>query len=73
MPGHLSVNPMVKTYDELQRSIKRMENYLDMNHMILSDDDKESIQIMIEGMQKAVRQIPEQFRITRHYQVKGKN
>lgn len=72
MPGHLSVNPMVKTYDELQRSIKRMENYLDMNHLILSDDDKESIQIMIEGMQKAIRQIPEQFRITRHHQIKKK-
>ena len=72
MPGHLQTHPYTKSFDELQRSIKRMENYLDMNHLILSDDDKESIQIMIEGMEKAVRQIPEQFRVTRHYQIKKK-
>lgn len=73
MAGHLSVNPLVKTFDELQRSVKRMETYLDMNYMIIPDEDKESIQIMIESMNKALRQIPEEFRVTRHFQVKKKN
>jgi uncharacterized protein YsxB (DUF464 family) len=70
MAGHLRVNPLVKSFDELQRTEKRMENYLDMFHLTLSDDEKESIQILLEGVKKALKQIPEEFRVTRHFQKK---
>jgi uncharacterized protein YsxB (DUF464 family) len=49
-----------------------MNTYLDMNFKILSDEEKEQIQIMIEGMEKAVRCVPEEYRITKHFQYKEK-
>jgi uncharacterized protein YsxB (DUF464 family) len=73
MAGQLLKHPYYRTFDELQRSIKRMETYLDMNSRILSDDEQESIRIMLEGMQKALRQVPEEYRITKHFQYKDKD
>jgi hypothetical protein len=73
MPGHLSTHPFIKSYDELQRSVKRMENYLDTNSAILSDDMQLQIQVMIESMEKAIRCIPESYRVTRHFQIKHKD
>jgi uncharacterized protein YsxB (DUF464 family) len=68
MAGHLKTHPYYKTFDEAQRSEKRMRTYLDMNWMLLSDEEKEKIQIMIEALQKAVQQVPEDYQITRHFQ-----
>lgn len=67
MAGPLVTHPMTKTFDELQRSLKRMEIYLDQNFSILSDDAKQSVYIMIEGMKKALDQIPEEHRLTKHH------
>jgi hypothetical protein len=72
MAGQLAKHPYYRSYDELQRSIKRMNTYLDMNHHILSDEEKESIAIMVEGMEKALRQVPDEFRVTKHFQYKDK-
>lgn len=72
MAGALQKHPYYKTFDELQRSIKRMETYLDMNFHLLSDDEKDSIQIMIEKMQVALGQIPDEYRVTKHFQYKDK-
>lgn len=73
MPGHLRTNPLTKTYDEVQRSIKRLENHLDINHSILSDEQKERIMKMLEGLNKALNQIPQENRVTRHHQLKQKD
>lgn len=72
MPGQLSSHPFTKSYDELQRSIKRMENYLDTNSMMLTDEMQTQIRIMVESMEKAVRCIPESHRVTRYFQLKNK-
>lgn len=67
MAGQLQVHPYKKTYDELQRSVKRMEIFLDQYYELISDDEKEKIAIMIEGMEKAIRCIPEDYRLTKHH------
>jgi uncharacterized protein YsxB (DUF464 family) len=72
MAGQLQTHPYFRTFDELQRSIKRMRTYLDMNWDILPDDEKDSIQIMIEKMEVAERQVPEKYRVTKHFQYKDK-
>jgi hypothetical protein len=43
-----------------------------MNWDILPDDEKDSIQIMIEKMEVAERQVPEKYRVTKHFQYKDK-
>jgi hypothetical protein len=73
MAGQLQQHPYLRTFDELQRSIKRMETYLDINSHLLSDGEQEGIRIMIEGMVKAIRQIPSSYKITKHFQYKDKN
>lgn len=73
MAGTLQKHPYFKSYDELQRSQKRMNTYLDINSHILSDEEQESIRIMLEGIEKALRQVPQDYRITKHYQYKDKN
>lgn len=72
MAGQLQIHPYLRTYDELQRSIKRMKTFLDMNWDLLPDNEKEGIQIMIEKMQTALNQVPEKHRITKHFQYKDK-
>lgn len=72
MAGQLRTHPYYRTFDEVQRSIKRMETYLDMNSRILSDEEQEGIRIMLEGLHKALRQVPEEYRVTKHFQYKDK-
>ena len=68
MAGHLLKHPYYRTFDEAQRSEKRMRTYLDMNWTLLPDDEKERIQVMIEALNKVVRNTPEEYQITRHFQ-----
>lgn len=72
MSGPLQRHPYLRTYDDLDRSIKRMKNYLDTNWELIPEDEKEGIQIMVEKMQVAINQIPEKHRLTRHFQYKDK-
>jgi uncharacterized protein YsxB (DUF464 family) len=65
MPGPIKTHPFMKSYDELQRSINRMNTYLDMYYEIIPDDEKESIQIMVEKMEWAIKQIPDKYRVSR--------
>ena len=68
MAGHLQKHPYYRSWDELQRTEKRMRTYLDMNFSILPDDEKESINILLEAVEKAKRFIPDEYQVTRHFQ-----
>jgi molecular chaperone DnaK (HSP70) len=67
MAGQLNTNPYLKTYDELQRSIKRMETYLNINDHLLSHNEKAALESMINQMNKALDKIPDEFRKTKHH------
>lgn len=66
MAGHLSMNPFVKSHDEMTRSKKRMESYMKVNFHLLSTEQKNQVQGMIENLQKAINYIPEEFQIERY-------
>lgn len=72
MENQLKTHPFQKTFNETSRSINRMNNYLDVFFEELSDDDKERIHKVIEGLEKALNNIPEEHRLTRHEQLKRK-
>lgn len=67
MAGQLSINPYTKSYDELQRSIKRMQTYLEINNNLLEENQKIHIKLMIDNMKNAIEFIPPEFRITKHH------
>jgi hypothetical protein len=67
MAGQLQTNPYLKTFDELQRSIKRMETYLKLNDDLLKDEEKATLRIMIDNMQQAILQIPVRYKVTKHF------
>jgi uncharacterized protein YsxB (DUF464 family) len=73
MAGHLQIHPFYKSWDELQRTHKRMKNYLDMNFNLLDEEGKERLQIMLEGIEKAMHCVPEDYRVTKHHYTKEKN
>jgi hypothetical protein len=66
MAGQLNTNPYLKTFDELQRSIKRMETYLNINDHLLSHNEKVALSSMIHHMDVALNKIPDEFRKTKH-------
>jgi hypothetical protein len=72
MPGPLQTNPYLKSYDELRRTLLRMETFLDANSFILDDEQQERIRIMCEGIQKAINAIPEEFHVTKWHQQRKK-
>lgn len=71
MAGQLQTHSYVKTYDELQRSIKRMENYQEVYKLDISKMEKESLKNLIVLMKQATNQIPEHHRTTRFKRNKG--
>lgn len=65
MAGHTTKHPYLKTYDELTRSVNRMKTYLDIYWDAISDEEKESIQIIIEKLEVSIRQIPGKYHVSR--------
>lgn len=66
MSGHLQQNPFIKSFDELVRSRKRMENYLAINAQLLSSEQRSRVEGMIENLQQAINYIPDEFQIERY-------
>jgi hypothetical protein len=66
LAGQLSINPYLKSFDELQRTKKRMQNYLDINSHLLSDEEEASIEQLIIFVGQALSLIPQEFRKTKH-------
>lgn len=67
MAGQLRTHPYFKTYDELQRSIKRMKTYREMNETLLEVVDQNRLDKMIEHMEEALSRVPEKYHVTKHY------
>jgi hypothetical protein len=67
MAGQLSTNPFMKTYDELQRSLKRMETYLDINRSVIPAELVNRIERMAEAMEAAIEEIPYEYHVTKHH------
>jgi prophage maintenance system killer protein len=72
MPGHLKTNPFLKTYDEAQRSHKRMLTFLETNGFALSKDLQDSVKKIVEALDTVINEIPEEFRVTKHYYTRKK-
>jgi hypothetical protein len=72
MAGPLKTHPYYKTYDELQRCIKRMENYILINKSMLDITEINRIQRMIEHMQESLNRIPEEYHVTKYKQYQEK-
>ena len=72
MAGHLQTHPYYRTWDEVQRSTKRMQHHLDTNRDILPTDEQEAISILIESLETALKQVPEKYRLTKHHQRRRK-
>lgn len=72
MAGHSQTHPYLKSYDELIRTNKRMQQYLDTYFEMIPDDEKESIQIMMEKIRVAINQIPKKYHVSRWNQFKDK-
>jgi hypothetical protein len=66
MAGALKTHPYYKSWDELQRSIKRMENYITINGNLLDQKELTAIQFMIHHMKEAIERVPEDYRLTKH-------
>jgi hypothetical protein len=66
MAGQLQINPLLKTYDELQRSHKRMETYLNINKHLLDEQAQKNLEEMLFHMDEALLRIPGDFRKTKH-------
>lgn len=70
----IETNPLTKTYDELQRSQKRMERYLEMFRFKLDEQEIKDSKEIIEGLKNActlvqdtIDLIPENLKLTKHY------
>jgi uncharacterized protein YsxB (DUF464 family) len=72
MAGHSQKHPYLKSFDELKRTYNRLETYLDIYYETIPDDEKESIAIIMEKIDVAIKQIPEKYHITRWNQFKNK-
>jgi hypothetical protein len=72
MAGQLQTHPFLKTWDELQRSHKRMQNYLDMNGNLLDAGAKEDINALLTNLENAMDRIPPEYRVTKHYYTRNK-
>jgi hypothetical protein len=70
MAGHAKLHPYLKTFDELQRSANRMTVYLDMYKESISIKEKKAILSMVEAINNAIMEIPEQYHLTRWNQFK---
>lgn len=70
MSGPLTRHPYLKSYDELQRTAKRMRIHRDTNLDLLSKEERHRLDQMIEHTELAIRQIPVSYKITKHYQHK---
>ena len=70
MSNQLQTHPLVKTFDELQRSIRRLENYIKMHEMDMSEHLLTKSQRVYNLMQAAVQEIPEEYQLTRWEQLK---
>lgn len=66
MAGHLQISPFIKSYDEILRSKKRQQTYLDLNGHLLSEPDRLKLERLIEHLDKALTYIPEEYKLTKH-------
>ena len=67
MAGTLQQHPYYKTYDEIQRSAKRMQTYLRMNELLLSAKEHDDINMMVEKMEEILDLVPDMYRVTKHF------
>jgi hypothetical protein len=70
MAGHSKLHPFLKSYDELSRSVKRMETYLAVYGDGMHQEEKEAVQSVIEHLTAAINHIPEQYQVSRWEQYK---
>lgn len=68
MAGHLQTHPYYKSFDELQRTEKRMTTYLEIHGSNLPLEEVAAIKALIKAVQDAIKCIPFKYHITRHKQ-----
>lgn len=64
MAGHLSIHPYFKSYDELQRTHKRLNIYLEMH--VKDDIERQKLQTMIKLLDDVMSYIPNKYKLTKH-------
>lgn len=64
MAGHLQIHPYFKSWDEINRSRKRLDVYLEMH--VKDDIERQKLQKMIRLLDEAMTYIPKQYQLTKH-------
>jgi hypothetical protein len=72
MAGHLTRHPYLKTFDELERTYRRMETYLDIYADTINEIEKENIRTMITHIKDALSFVPVSYKVSRWNQFKNK-
>lgn len=58
------------TFDELQRSMKRMQQFLSETESFMDTPTKENYNAMIDSIRYAIQYIPEEYHVTKHRFIK---
>ncbi|PFD30337.1 hypothetical protein [Bacillus thuringiensis] len=58
------------TFDELQRSMKRMQQFLSETESFMDTPTKENYNAMIDNIRYAIQYIPQEYHIKKHKFIK---
>ncbi len=58
------------TFDELQRSMKRMQQFLNETESFMDTPTKENYNAMIDSIRYAIQYIPKEYHVTKHRFIK---
>lgn len=63
-------NAHALTFDELQRSMKRMQQFLNETESFMDAPTKQNYNEMIDNIRYAIQCIPKEFHVTKHRFIK---
>ena len=66
-------HPVEITYDEMQRSLRRLQQYLNNFRKDLTEEEVKNIQDQMESIEQTIETIPEKYCIPKHKSVIGDN
>lgn len=58
------------TFDELQRSMKRMQQFLNESETFMDTPTKDNYNAMIDNIRHAIQYIPQEYHIKKHKFIK---
>lgn len=64
MAGHLKRHPLERTFDDVQRSVTRLERFIEMYGSMMNEIDVIKYEKSIKNLEQVLSFIPKQYRKT---------